>query len=441
MLDSGYLPMYLYQKRFLEGLSREARKPFVLSLERGEGESECYSTYLYENGHDAENLEYAAKIVKTMLWAYGGYKFRMYGGESVIEGLGKIYSEDGARAFDYLFMRDVYLRPLEFECSESPVPPTECKAKPVKNNACGYRIGFDAGGSDRKVTACINGSPVYENETIWYPKLNDNPEYHEAGIKDSIDKALRALDGRVDAIGVSTAGIVVGGEVRVASLFRMVPKELFATRIRPIYLNLGKEYSCPVAVANDGDVTALAGAYSRGRGNLLGMAMGTSLAGGYVDGDMRIRGCLNELAFVPVDANPNAAEDEWSGDRGVGVMYHSQDGVIKLAEEANIDMGAANSPAEKLKIVQSLAEEGDDRAIAVFERMGDYFGYTILWLKEFYKIEAVIFLGRVASGKGGDTLMARAKEILKQEGDDTEIILPDEMSRRLGQSYTASSLN
>ena len=39
-------------------------------------------------------------------------------------------------------------------------------------------------------------------------------------------------------------------------------------------------------------------------------------------------GWLNELAFVPVDANPEAMRDEWSGDIGCGVKYFSQDGVM-----------------------------------------------------------------------------------------------------------------
>ncbi len=87
-------------------------------------------------------------------------------------------------------------------------------------------------------------------------------------------------------------------------------------------------------VANDGDVTALAGAMSLGRGRILGLAMGTSEAGGYVDQDMHILGWLNELAFVPVDMNPEAMVDEWSGDVGCGVKYFSQDAVIKLAPAA-----------------------------------------------------------------------------------------------------------
>ncbi len=440
MLDSKYYPMYLYQKKFLKGAAKEGSNPFILVLERGDGECERLETALYANGHEEENLAYAKKLVKTMLWAYGGYKFYLNGGKTVIEGLKKAYSTDGERAFDYNFMQDVYLRPLEFEeVGLDALPSAKCKALPSSANAQGRRIGFDAGGSDRKVTACLDGKVVYEKETVWFPKLNSDPSYHLEGILDSIDNALKALDGKVDAIGVSTAGIVVDNEVRVSSLFRKVSKTEQVEFVRPIYKNLANRYGCPVKVANDGDVAALAGAFTEG-GEILGIAMGTSLAAGYVDSEMRIRGCLNELAFVPVDANDCAAIDEWSGDRGVGVMYHSQDAVIKLAPEAGITLDENLSPAEKLKVVQALANEGDGRATALYERMGDYFGYTLLWFSWLYPIKKAIFLGRVASGKGGEILLERAREIIAQEGSDLEIVLPDEMSRRLGQSFTAAGL-
>ena len=90
---------------------------------------------------------------------------------------------------------------------------------------------------------------------------------------------------------------------------------------------LGRELGCkiPVEVANDGDVTALAGAMSLEDTGVLGIAMGTSEAGGYVDTTGNITGWINELAFVPVDFNKEAMVDEWSGDYGCGVKYFSQD--------------------------------------------------------------------------------------------------------------------
>lgn len=443
MLDKKYIPMFIYYKEFCESVSEQGGKPFFLGLERDSGAVKTFKTQIYADPEKIEvNLRMAERLLKFMLWAYGGFRIYVYGDSAIAKELERIYSSRGARAFDADFMIKVYRRPIEFINIKNAAefPKDNDKIVYPKANAHGYRIGFDAGGSDRKVTACIDGKAVYENETIWNPKLQADPSYHENGIKDSIDKALAVLGGRVDSIGVSTAGIVIDNEVRVASLFRLIPEALFEQRVMPIYKNLSLQYSCPVTVANDGDVAALAGACQTGTGELLGTAMGTSLAGGYVDKNRGITGYLNELAFVPVDANPEAATDEWSKDRGVGCMYHSQDGVIRLASEAGIDLSCQDTPAQKLKVVQKLADDGDSTATLIFERMGDYYGYTILWCALFYPIKNVIFLGRVASGKGGERILNRAKEIIVKYGSEIKIILPDELSRRLGQSYTAAGL-
>ncbi|MDD3946329.1 MAG: ROK family protein [Clostridia bacterium] len=443
MLDQNYQPMFLFYKEFREGVSREGGKPFFLGLERDDGGRKVFRTEIFKNPEWNElNFRMVERLAKFMLWSYGGYRFYVLGDRKLYKELRQVYSANGARAFDAAFMEKVYRKPMEFILVENAADFPREKEKIVypKAVANGYRIGFDAGGSDRKVTACIDGKPVYENETVWNPKLNADPAYHESGIADSIDKGLAALGGRVDSIGVSTAGIVIDNEVRVASLFRKIPEPLFDTRVRPIYKNLSIKYGCPVAVANDGDIAALAGAYQTNEGELLGTAMGTSLAGGYIDKNKGIAGYLNELAFVPVDANPHAAVDEWSGDGGVGCLYHSQDGVIRLAREAGIDLSAHETPAEKLKAVQKLVEQGDAAADAIFDRMGDYYGYSVLWFAEFYPIKNVVFLGRVASGKGGEIILNKAKRILEKYDSRIRIVLPDEMSRRLGQSFTAAGL-
>jgi predicted NBD/HSP70 family sugar kinase len=205
---------------------------------------------------------------------------------------------------------------------------------------------------------------------------------------------------------------------------------------------LGKEI--PIEVANDGDVTALAGAMDLNDDSVLGVAMGTSEAGGYVDPDGNITGWLNELAFVPVDFCENAMVDEWSGDYGCGVKYFSQDGIIKLAPYAGIELDENLSPAEKLKVVQGLMKEGDERAKAIYETIGVYFGYTIAYYCEFYDINQVLIMGRVTSGEGGEILLARAKEVLATEfpelNEKITLNIPDEKARRVGQSVAAASL-
>jgi len=231
----------------------------------------------------------------------------------------------------------------------------------------------------------------------------------------------------------------------VASLFLKVNDEDFDKYVKNMYIDVAKEIGdVPLVVANDGDVTALAGAMSLEDNNVVGVAMGTSEAAGYVDGAGNITGWLNELAFVPCDYNPDAMVDEWSGDYGCGVKYFSQDGVIKYAPYAGIELDENLSPAEKLKVVQGLMAEGDERAAKVYSTIGTCFGYAIAYYARFYDIRHLLIMGRVTSGEGGTILIAKAKEALEAEFPELaakiQLHIPDEKSRRVGQSVAAASL-
>jgi len=251
---------------------------------------------------------------------------------------------------------------------------------------------------------------------------------------------------RVDGIGVSTAGVLISNRVMVASLFVKVSDEDFEKKVKNIYLDIAKELgeNIPIEVANDGDVTALAGAMDLNDNAVLGIAMGTSEAGGYVDPNGNITGWLNELAFVPVDFNKDSMVDEWSGDYGCGVKYFSQDSVNKLAPAADIEVDPSMTPAEKLKVVQKLMLENDPRAVKVYESIGVYFGYTLAYYARFYDLRHVLIMGRVTSGDGGEILLSRAREVLQNEFPELaakmELSIPDESSRRVGQSIAAASL-
>ena len=192
------------------------------------------------------------------------------------------------------------------------------------------------------------------------------------------------------------------------------------------------------------NVSALAGKISLGENNVLGIAMGTSEAAGFVDKDGCITGWLNELAFVPVDCNPDAMVDEWSGDIGCGVKYFSQDSVIKLAPRAGIELDESLSPAEKLKVVQKLMEEGAPAAEEVYQNIGVYLGHTLPYYYSLYGMKHVLLLGRVMSGKGGDLILSTCKQVIRDEYPElVDCILPslpDEKFRRVGQSATAATL-
>src|ERR1051325_141544 len=179
---------------------------------------------------------------------------------------------------------------------------------------------------------------------------------------DSLRKAAAHLP-RVDAIGGSAAGIYRDNRVKVASLFRGVPPNVFNGQVKNLFLEVRKAWNnVPFEVVNDGEVTALAGSMSLGRNRVLGISMGTSTAGGYVNAEGNITSWLNELAFLPVDYRPDAPTDEWSGDYGCGVQYFSQQAVGRLLAPAGIALDAALPLPERLKEVQRLMQAGDGRA-------------------------------------------------------------------------------
>ncbi|MBR3680662.1 MAG: ROK family protein [Clostridia bacterium] len=449
-LDPGFMPMAVVFRDFEERVKAEGGQPLTVGLERNDGLVSVYTVEVFKDGvgHDEENHEFVERLVKTLLWARGGYKVIIAGSEVIANRIKEDYSVGGYRDFDREFMSGVY--EAEFEVVHVPfenAPKENEAASPVGRHLNGCRIGFDAGGSDRKVSSVVEGEATYSEEVVWFPKLQNDPQYHYDGIMDAMKTAASKMP-RVDGIGVSTAGVVVGNRIMTSSLFLKVQKEnpeAFERVVKNIYTDIAKTFGdIPIEVANDGDVTALAGAMDLGDNNVLGVAMGTSEAGGYVDGNGNITGWLNELAFVPADYNKEAMVDEWSGDYGCGVKYFSQDSVIKLAPRAGIELDESASPAEKLKVVQKLMSEGDSRARLIYETIGVYFGYAVAYYALFYDIKHVLLMGRVSSGEGGNILLANAQRVLREEfpklAERITIHLPDESSRRVGQSIAAASL-
>lgn len=446
-LDKNFQPLSLICREMRQA-TRENGQDIVIAVVRNKGYTQTYKTRIYKDGtgHDEQNFRFVERIAKSLLWVAGGYKIIIAGSSVVGEKIKAAYTHTGLRAFDVGFMERVYETKFEVDVvSLSDAPENISAAAPVGRHLDGCRIGFDAGGSDRKVSAVIDGETVYSEEVVWFPKTNPDPNYHYEGIKSAMQTAASYMP-RVDAIGVSSAGVYVDNRIMVASLFLKVNEDDFEKSVKNMYIDVAKEIGkdIPLEVANDGDVTALAGAMDLGDNSVLGIAMGTSEAGGYVDPDGNITGWLNELAFVPVDFCEDAMVDEWSGDYGCGVKYFSQDGVIKLAPYAGIELDESLSPAEKLKVVQKLMSEGDERAADIYDTIGAYFGYAIAYYTEFYDIKHVLIMGRVTSGKGGEILLSRAREVLDTEfpelAKQIKLHIPDEKSRRVGQSVAAASL-
>lgn len=440
LLDKDFIPFGVWAEAYL----KEAAHPFKIAIERENGFVSVFETKLRSDAFAAANYRYAERFVKMLLWSVGGWRLYLCGDDTIAKRLQAEYRAGGLRHFDISFMQDVYERPFEVVvCEEAAFPQPNEQAKKVGGHINGCRIGFDAGGSDRKVSAVIDGRTVYSEEVVWHPKTSEDPQYQYEGIVSALKTAASKMP-RVDGIGVSSAGVFVGNAPMVSSIFIKVPRSC-RDEVKTIYDRAAKEIGdVPIVVANDGDVSALAGAMSLGAGSIMGLAMGTSEAVGYVNAEGNLLGWFNELAFAPVDLNECAMRDEWSGDIGVGCKYFSQDAVIKLAPAAGIALSENLSPAEKLKEVQKLTEQEVPFACDIFRSIGVYLAHTLSLYAMIYDLRTLLVLGRVASGIGGNLIIEECQRVLEEEFPELcrklRVMLPDEKFRRVGQSMAAASL-
>lgn len=446
-LDKGFRPASLIHRKFREMVAAAGGGvPLRLALERADGSVSTWETRVFAPGdpHFELNLPCVERIVKFLLWQRGGWHVYVGGPPAIGEYIRKVYSPEGERAFDAVFMGGVYERPFTVTVTGADqVPAEKERSIPLGRHLDGCRVGFDLGASDRKSSAVIDGQVVFSEEVPWDPRHQSDPNYHYEGVMDSIRRAAAHLP-RLDAVGGSAAGVYINNRVRVASLFRGVPKEAFDAHIADMFIRIGKELGVPLEVVNDGEVTALAGSMSLETNPVLGIAMGSSQAGGYVNREGNITGWLNELAFAPIDYRPDAPTDEWSGDIGCGVQYFSQVGAIRVAEGAGIAFEPGQPLPEKLEALQAKMQAGDPLVRQVYETLGVYLGYAIAHYADFYDLRHVLVLGRVTTGEGGDVLIEAANRVLQTEfgdlADRIVLALPDEKARRVGQSIAAASL-
>lgn len=444
-LDKDFRPAVL-ANRYFQSQVKSIGVPLVMCLERSQHEFSRFETLVFPDDHPnaGVNYHYIERLVKFLLWQRGGYRLYIGGSRNIGQYIQECYAPGGQREFDFQFMGEkVYERTFEvITCTVDEVPAPHETGKLLGRNLNGYRIGFDLGASDRKVSAVVDGEVVFSEEVIWEPREHDDPAYHYHEVLKALKSAASKMP-RVDAIGGSSAGIYINNRPMVASLFRRIPQERF-NEVKTMFQRIRDEMEAPLEVINDGDVTALAGSMSLEENGILGIAMGSSEAAGYVDKNGHVMGWLNELAFAPVDYNPKAPMEEWSSDTGCGASYYSQQCVFRMAPQVGIEINPDLTDADKLKFVQQKLEAGDSGATKIWESMGVYLGYGLAHYADFYDIQHVLILGRCTSGRGGDLILDGATKVLEAEFPDLtgrfQIQLPDEKSRRVGQSIAAASL-
>lgn len=451
-IDPGFVPAALWNRAFRDLCAKTpGSAPLAIGLSRPDGTASVFrtTTLPHSGEHAALNIKHVERIVKFLLWGRGGHKVHLCGQHAapLAQELRRQYTTGGVREFDNEFNKKLFECDLQVTvCSEAELPREQASHLPLGRNLDGVRIGFDLGGSDRKCALLVDGEVVFSEEVKWDPYFQKDPQYQFDGIMDSLRlAAAHAPAGRkVEAIGGSSAGVIISNEFGAASLFRgITDPKVYKERVRPMLLEIKKAWNdIPFEVLNDGDVTALAASMSLNVNAVIGIAMGTSVAAGYVDPKGNMTNWLNELAFVPFDYRDNGPKDEWSGDEGCGVQYFSQQGVGRLLPLAGIHLPADMKLPEQLVELQKLMAANDPRARKVYEAIGTCFGYYLATLAEFYVYHTLLIMGRVTTGEGGNIIIDKAREVLRGEFPELkiELVVPDEKSKRHGQAVAAASL-
>lgn len=452
LLDPDFMPAAVVLGNFHGAIDSSGSVPLRFTLKRQGGAVSMFETLTYD-GHDSQQcgvaMVLAERIAKTLLWARGGFNLSIGGPTYIGEYLARTFAPSGARAFDVDFMGNkVYGEAFSVRYMAPDKLPASCEqAQAIGGHLNGRRIGLDLGASDLKVVAVESGKPVFQEEVVWNPKVQRTPRYHYDYVMSALYKADAQLSDPVEGIGVSSAGIWIDGLCPVASLFGGVLNEEYE-RARRLFQFVQKDWArelIPLEVANDGDVTALAGAMMLEDDGIFGIAMGSDEAGGYVAPGGGIMGWLNEVAFVPVDLSDQAPVHAWSKDRGCGSDYFSQQAVVRLIPKAGIVLPDGMSQPDQLKEVQALMANDDERAARIYQTIGVELGHSIAWYALFYELKHVLILGRVTTGKGGQIILTEAQRVLDTEFSELAaritLHLPEgELERRVGQAVAAASL-
>ena len=236
-LDPDFIPFGVW----IDAYEKGAAQPLTIAIERDKGKISVHHTKIHGTPELAEaDYRFVERYVKFLLWSIGGFRIYICGNSALAQRLQKAYTLEGERKFDVQFMQDVYEVPFEvIDCAPEDCPAANESSVSIGGHMEGCRIGFDAGGSDRKVSAVIDGKTVYSEEVVWHPKTMSDPQYHFDGIVEAFKTAASKMP-RVDGIGVSSAGVFIGNSPMVSSLFIKVPREK-RELVKTIYDRAAKE--------------------------------------------------------------------------------------------------------------------------------------------------------------------------------------------------------
>jgi len=468
-LDPDFSPLYLGKKQYLQATKNCTDKlKWALPRPGGCGRGELP---VFPEGHkncDA-SVYMASVLINNMMWERAAASLELSGPAWMTASMVAAYTTDGPCSFEVKNMPNACGTPdtpfgvtvvAAKDLSKAKETPSKCGTE-----ANGSRLAFDLGKSDIKVVVVKDNEVLYSKETEW-DVTNVDPDYHFNAIKAAMEIGKAELEktgSKIEAIGGSATGAIsANSEATWCDCFPNVPPDVYQEKVVNIFHRLRDALApgVPLKVINDGEVTALA-AYSKlgGKGNILGISMGSSEGGGYANKDGDLLGWINELCFLKLDLNPEAPHDPWTKGThsGISHMYLGQRGATKLAKAGGIeapenqlwphpDMCTIkhDNHAQCLKLIQKAMTDPakEPQARKIYETVGVYLGYGLCQYLDHYRIDHLMILGRVSKGAGGDIMLEVAKSVLAKEKPKVKIEFhtADDHFKAVGQCIAAAAL-
>jgi predicted NBD/HSP70 family sugar kinase len=471
-LDANFAPVILAKRAYLAA-TKDCKDKLDWALPRADGCARYTLPVFPDGSEDAEASVYLAGVlIQEMIWQRSASELQLSGPPGICEKLKAAFSAGGTYAYEVSSMPMVCGTPgksfdTKIVASPADMPPAKDTAQVCGKEANGNRLAFDLGKSDIKTVAIKDGEVLDSMETEW-DVTNPDPQYHFDAIVDAMKKTIARAEakgfGKIQAVGGSATGTVSGdNDATWCDIFPNVPPDVYKEKVVDIFKRIAKEVAgdVPLKVINDGEVTALAAVQKLGgKGNVLGISMGSSEGGGYANVDGNLMGWINELCYIRLDLNPEAPTDPWTkgAHTGISHMYLGQRGATKLAARAGVDVPENlvyphpdmctirhENHAQCLKLIQAAMKDPkkEPQCRKLYETVGVYLGYGLAQYCEFYPIEHVMILGRVSKGDGGDLMLATAKKVLETEFSDLPAITfhtADDHFKAVGQCIAAAAL-
>ena len=156
-LDPDFQPISLGNRAFRKAVTANSDSvEIVIALERERGFRSVHRARVFgpSAGMDKQNCIYVDRLVKSLLWVRGGWLIQFGGPSYIGEYLRAAYADGGSREFERGSWR-AYMRAIHGgNHGAADVPPARESPQPRAATSTA-RIGFDAGGSDRKVSASL----------------------------------------------------------------------------------------------------------------------------------------------------------------------------------------------------------------------------------------------------------------------------------------------